>query len=95
MNIFEKTYSLLAVAYALALVAGIILFPELRQLHRLLPASLIGFALNIGLMFIVLRDIFLRHFSDQSAKFLWLGMVLIIWPSIIYYLVRHGFKPRS
>ena len=95
MTIFEKIYSLLAVAYAVVLIAGIIVFPDLRHFDRLLPASLIGLLVNIGLMFILLRDIFLRRFSTESAKYLWLGMVLILWPSIIYYLLRYGFKPRS
>jgi hypothetical protein len=94
MNFFEKTYCLLAVAFALALISCLIFFPELRQFDRLLLASLIGLTVNVGLIFIVLRDIFLRRFNDQSAKFLWLGMVIIIWPSIIFYLLRHGFKPR-
>jgi hypothetical protein len=94
MNNFEKTYSVLAVAFALCLVTGIILFPELRRLNFLLPMSFLGLAVNIGLLFLVLRDIFLRRFSNKSARFYWLGLVLIFWPSIIYYLLHHGFRPR-
>ena len=95
MNVFEKIYSLLAVTYAAALIAGIIFFPDLRQLNRLFPLSLIGLVVNIGLMYILLRDIFLRRFSTESAKYFWLGMVLLLWPSIIYYLLGYGFKPRQ
>lgn len=95
MNTFEKSYSLLAVTCALAIVCAMIFIPELRRFDRLLPISLIGLAANIGLMYIVLKDIFLRPFSKQSAKFLWLGLVLMLWPSIIIYLFRYGCKPRT
>lgn len=95
MHTFEKFYSLLAIACAIAIVGAMIFLPDLRQLDRLLPISLIGLAVNIGLMYIVLKDIFLRPFSNQSTKFLWLGLVLLLWPSIIFYLFRYGFKPRT
>lgn len=94
MNNIEKSYSLLAIFFALGLVSGIIFCPELRSARHLIPATLIGLAVNIGLMFVVLRDIFLRRFRNQSIKFVWLALVLILWPSVIYYLLRHGFKPR-
>jgi hypothetical protein len=94
MNTFEKFYSLLAVTIAVALVTGIIISPELRQFNRLLPASLFGLAVNVGLLFIVLRDIFLRRFDTENKRYLWIVLVLVIWPSVIYYLWRHGFTPR-
>lgn len=94
MNNFEKIYSVLAVAFALCLVAGIILLPEVRQLNVLLPLSFVGLVVNFGLLFLVLRDIFSRRFGDKNARLYWLGLVLIFWPSIIYYLLRYGFKPR-
>ncbi len=95
MNAFEKIYSLLAVIFAIALFSGIVLFPELRQFDHLLYASLLGLAVNIGLMFIVLRDIYLRRFDREKTRYLWIALVLVIWPSVIYYLLRYGFTPRS
>ncbi|MBU1566007.1 MAG: hypothetical protein KJ630_10305 [Proteobacteria bacterium] len=95
MNIFEKAYSLLAIVFAVGLITIIILYPEFRRLERLILTSLIGFAVNIGLMFIVLKDIFMRRFNRQGTKYLWLAMVLLVWPSIIYYLFQYGFKSRS
>lgn len=95
MNTFEKIYSLLAVIFAVALFSGIMLFPELRQFDHLLYAALSGLTVNIGLMFIVLRDIYLRPFDQEKKRYLWIALVLVIWPSIIYYLLRYGFTPRS
>ncbi len=95
MNIFEKIYSLLAIFFAVALLSSIMLFPELRQFNHLLYASLVGMAVNIGLMVIVLRDIFLRRFDRERQRYLWIALVLAIWPAVIYYLLRHGFTPRS
>lgn len=94
MNIFEKVYSIMAVLFAAGLLSILVAVPELRQFNQLLMACLLGLLVNIGLMFIVLRDIFLRRFADQNRRFFWLVMVLLIWPSIIYYLLRHGFRPR-
>jgi hypothetical protein len=95
MNSFEKIYSLIAVTFAVALISAIMLFPELRQFNHLLYASLLGMAINIGLMFMVLRDIFFRCFDQEKKRYLWIALVLTIWPSVIYYLFRYGFTPRS
>lgn len=95
MNIFEKVYSSLAVLFAAGLLSILAAIPELRQFNQLLMSCLLGLLVNIGLMFIVLRDIFLRRFADQNRRFFWLAMVLLFWPSIIYYLLRHGFRPRA
>ena len=95
MNIFEKAFALFAVAFAIGLITALLLVPGLRQMDFLIPACSLGFIINIGLMFIVLRDIFLRHFPDQNAKYLWLAMILFVWPSVIFYLLRYGLKPRS
>lgn len=70
------------------------LFPELRQLDHLLFICLFGVVINATLMIIVLRDMFLRRFDNPNTRFLWVAAVLFFWPSIVYYLVRHGFRPR-
>ena len=95
MNFFEKIYSLLAIIFATGLIGTLIYYPQLRQLNYLIPISLLGLFVNIGLIFIVLKDIFARQFSDQGRKFFWAALVLIFWPSILFYLPRHGFRPRT
>jgi hypothetical protein len=95
MNIFEKVSSLLAIIFASCLIIGLIYFPQLRQLHLLIPICLLGLVINVLLMFIVLRDIFSRNFSDQGKKYLWIALVLLLWPSILFYLYRYGFRPRT
>lgn len=85
----------MAVVFALGLVSMLLLFPELRQLDRLLAICLLGMVVNSGLLVIVLRDIFLRRFNNPNMRFIWIAVVLFIWPSILYYLLRHGFRPRN
>jgi hypothetical protein len=95
MNFFEKIYSLFAIIFAAVLMASLVYFPQLRHLNYLIPISLLGFFVNIGLIFVVLRDIFGRQFSDQGRKYFWVALVLIFWPSILFYLPKHGFRPRT
>jgi len=94
MNIFEKIYSLLAIVFAVGLFLGLIYFPQLRQFHRLVPLCLLGLVINMGLLFVVLRDIFSRPFTDQGRKYMWIALVLLFWPSILFYLPKYGFRPR-
>lgn len=94
MNFFEKIYSILAVIVAAALIAALVLVPELRYPEKLLPLCTVGLLINIGLMFVILRDIFSRRFSSLGQKYLWLAMILLFWPSVLIYLPKHGFKPR-
>lgn len=95
MNTWEKICSIVALSFALGLVSMLLLFPELRELNRLVALCLLGMTVNVGLMFIVLRDIFVRRFDNPNKRFIWIALVLFIWPSIIYYLFRHGFHPRT
>ena len=95
MNIFEKIYSLLAIIFAAILITSLVYFPQLHQLNRLIPICLLGFVINIGLMFVVLRDIYSRPFRDQTRKHFWMALVLLFWPSILFYLPMHGFRPRA
>ncbi len=94
MNIFERLFSSLAIIFAMGLIISLVYFPELRQLHRLIPICLLGLVVNMVLMFIVLRDIATRQFHDQRKKYFWMALVLIFWPSILIYLPRYGFRPR-
>ena len=95
MNFFEKFFSLLAIIFAAGLVVSLIYFPQLRQIHLLIPISLVGLVVNVALIFIVLKDVFSRRFYDQNRKYVWIVMILLFWPSIIYYLYSYGFRPRE
>ncbi|MGW8193186.1 MAG: hypothetical protein ACWGOX_02890 [Desulforhopalus sp.] len=94
MNTFEKTYSIFGLFFAVGLITSLVMFPRLRELDYLILVCSAGFVVNVGLLFIVLRDIFLRSFDNQGRKFFWLIVVLLFWPSIVYYLPKYGFQPR-
>ncbi len=94
MNIPEKIFSVFAVFFAIGLIAALTLYPEIRELRILLPLSLAGVTINIGLMFVVLRDILYRKFTNPVAKYLWIAIILFFWPAVLYYLPKHGFRSR-
>ncbi len=95
MNSFEKMFSVFAVIFAFALLIVLIMYPETRQLYVLLPITLIGLLVNIGLMFVVLHDVFVRPFSPSSRKYFWMVVILLFWPAVLYYLPKYGFKTRN
>jgi hypothetical protein len=95
MKFLEKLFSIFAILFAFSLITVLIIFPDYRQLKILLPLGFTGVLINFGLMFIVLRDIFLRNFPSSKKKYIWMFIVLFFWPTILYYLPRHGFKKRS
>jgi hypothetical protein len=94
MNILEKIFSIFAVFYAIGLITALSFSPEIRELRILLPLSIAGVAINIGLMFVVLRDILYRNFTQPMAKYIWIAVILFFWPAVLYYLPKHGFKSR-
>lgn len=94
MNILEKIFSVFAVFFAIGLITALTVYPEVRELRILLPLSLAGVAINIGLMFVVLRDILYRKFKNPMAKYIWIAVILFLWPAVLYYLPKHGFKSR-
>lgn len=94
MSILEKVFSLFAVFFGIGLIAVITIYPQTREFKVLLPLSFAGVAINIGLMFVVLRDILYRNFTQPMAKYVWIAVILLFWPAVLYYLPRHGFKSR-
>jgi len=95
MTTLEKLYCIFAVAFALIFLAILYLMPESRRLGSLLPAGLAGVAVNIGLIFIVLKDILSRRFRTSATRYLWIGVILLFWPAVLYYLPRYGFRKRK
>ncbi|MEE4243495.1 MAG: hypothetical protein V2I36_18695 [Desulfopila sp.] len=95
MSIIEKIYSVFAVLFAAAFITILLLIPETRDLHIMLPAGLLGLCINIGLMFVVLRDILYRKFTSPTGKYVWICIILFFWPAILYYLPKYGFRERD
>ena len=95
MNRIEKGYAIFAILFALGLMTLLALAPETRRLHTLLPLGLLGLLVNVGLMFVVFRDIFLRPTLDQTRKLAWTAAVLVFWPAVLAYLPLHGFHQRG
>ena len=94
MNHTEKLYSLLAMGYLIGLVFFLITLPAVREMKYLLPLSLLGVAVNAGLLFVVFKDIFSRSFPSPWQKFFWMLIVFFCLPAVIIYLPLYGFKKR-
>ena len=94
MNYFEKIFALLAILFSVALLLSLFCFAELRLPARLFPLALAGITVNAGLLFVILKDLFSRSFEDSNHRYFWLVALLLFWPSILYYMFRHGFRPR-
>ena len=92
MSITEKLYSIFGVIFGIGLVLLIYLVPATRELAVLLPLSFIGLLVNIGLIFVVLKDLFTREGVDKNRKIIWTMAMLICWPTIVVYLFAHGFE---
>ena len=94
MNRAEKLFSLMAIGYIAGLAFFLVASPAAREMKYLLPLSLLGVAVNVGLLFVVFKDIFSRSFSSPWKKYLWLLAIFLFMPAMIIYLPMHGFKKR-
>ncbi len=94
MTLFEKAYAIFGILFAAALMTALATVPEFRQPGILFPLSFLGLLVNIGLMFVVFRDIFTRWPSNRNKKYFWLATLLVFWPAILIYLPLHGFRSK-
>ena len=94
MNRVEKFFSLMVIGYICGLAFLLIASPEARETKYLLPLTLLGVVLNVGLLFVVFKDIFSRSFSSTWKKYFWLLTIFLFMPAVIIYLPMHGFKKR-
>ncbi len=94
MNRAEKFFSLMAIGYISGLAFILIASPGAREIKYLLPLTLLGVVVNVGLLFVVFRDIFSRSFSSSWKKYFWLFAIFLFIPAVIIYLPMHGFKKR-
>lgn len=95
MSTFEKIYCLFAIGFAFGVAALFTMIPESRSASILLPVSFIGLLVNVGLMFVVLKDIFTRTQLERTKKYIWTGALLLCWPAILVYLPLHGFRKKE
>jgi hypothetical protein len=94
MNRAEKLYCLMAIGYIAGLAFFLITSPAAREIKYLLPLSLLGVAVNVGLLFVVFKDIFSRAFSSPWQKYFWLLIIFLCMPAVIIYLPMYGFRKR-
>lgn len=95
MSSFEKLYCIFAIIFALGIAAVFAMIPESRSATILLPISFCGLLVNVGLMFVVLKDIFTRNQLAKTQKYIWTGILLVCWPAILVYLSLHGFHKKG
>lgn len=95
MSTLEKIYSAFAVIMAIAFFTVISLVPQTRELSNLLILTAVAFAINIGLMFVVFKDIYFRKFANPTSKYIWFALILFLWPTVLIYLPLYGFRTRE
>ena len=67
MNRYEKAFSIFSLLFII--MAGLLsMLPAMRSLAVFLPLALAGVVINVGLLFIVFKDIFSRTFQSESRK---------------------------
>lgn len=94
MNLCEKVGASAAICFLFGVAVALVMLPQTRTLPMLLALSGAGLAVNIGLLFIVFRDIFIRPFPNPATRYIWALSVFFFLPSVLLYLPRYGFKPR-
>ncbi|MBT8329702.1 MAG: hypothetical protein KJN87_08355 [Desulfofustis sp.] len=92
MNRAEKTYSLMAIGYIAGLACVLMTSPAAWEIKYLLPLSLLGVAVNVGLLFVIYKDIFSRSFSSPWQKYFWLLLIFLCMPAVLIYLPMYGFR---
>lgn len=61
----------------------------------LAPFHIAGMIFSIIFLFLVMRDLYKRDFSDPNAKITWTILILCFFPSALVYLFKHALKPRT
>lgn len=95
MKTWEKALSIFAIVFMILYATALTFYPALRQMAPLLIGASIGLIINIGFMFVILKNILTNNRFEQSQKITWVALVLVIWPMAIVYFIRYGFKANS
>lgn len=94
MNRGEKAFVLFYAAYMLVYIPCFILLMP-TYFWQVIPFHFLGMALGIALLVIVFRDLYIRQFPNPNTKVTWAILILVFSPSIIVYLYKYGFRPRT
>jgi hypothetical protein len=94
MNRFEKAFAIFSLLFIIIMAGLLSMMPAMRSLAVLLPLAMAGVVINVGLLYIVFKDIFSRTFQPESRKYLWIIVIFLFLPTLIIYLPLHGFKPK-
>jgi hypothetical protein len=96
MNRYEKGFVVFYFLYILIYVPCFILFVSFRPNDFLwiLPFHFFGMAIGVAMLVIVFRDLYKRDFPNPNSKLTWAILMLMLWPSILVYLYKYGFRPR-
>lgn len=98
MNWAEKSFVVFYWAYMLIYVCAVAALAVTGAIDRLflviMPFHFFGMFLGVPLLIVVFRDIYKRDFPNPNTKVTWTILILLLWPSILVYLYKHGFRPR-
>lgn len=94
MSLFEKVFSIVSLLFIVLMAGLLIAIPAARNLSVFLPLAFLGVAMNVGLLFIVFKDVFTRSFHPESKRYLWVVLIFLFLPVVVIYLPMHGFKPK-
>jgi len=94
MNRFEKAFLIFYVVYTAAYIPFFVRFAQ-THMRVLVPFHLFGMALGAGFLFVVFRDLYKRSFQNPNTKITWTILILMFCPSVLVYLFKYAFKPRS
>jgi|GEM_PF-2445599 len=95
MSLSEKLFSIVGICFITGFATALAFFPQTRQLPYLLALSLLGVLVNVGLLYVVFKDIFSRRFDNPYARYLWTVVIFLCIPAVVIYLPLHGFKKRT
>ena len=93
MNRAEKVFVIFYWAYILAYIPCFFLLAS-NHFFAILPFHVFGMAIGIPMLIIVFRDVYKRTFPNPNTKVTWTILMLLMWPSILVYLCKYGFRPR-
>jgi branched-subunit amino acid ABC-type transport system permease component len=99
VNRAEKAFVVFYFAYLAVYVLYVVLLHLSHYFDQyffvlVLPFHFFGMAIGIVMYVIVIRDIYKRTFPNPNSKVTWTLLVILLWPSILVYLYKHGFRPR-
>lgn len=94
MSKFEKFLVWLGLIYN-AVYFPVFVFLSEGHIRMFIPFLVLAMALILMVVILAFKDLYQRQFPSREMKLGWLAVMLLFGPSILIYLFRHAFKPRS